>query len=49
MKKDISMMPVTDKREEQAYEKDSIRKPPPGYNEEEKSYTNMNVDKECRM
>ncbi|XP_040184290.1 sodium-coupled monocarboxylate transporter 2 isoform X3 [Rana temporaria] len=49
LKKDISMTSLTDQPEEQAYDKDSIRKPPPGYNEEEKSYTNTSVDKECRM
>lgn len=49
LKKDISMTSMTDQPEEQAYDNDSIRKPPPGYNEEEKSYTNMSADKECRM
>ncbi|XP_077316964.1 sodium-coupled monocarboxylate transporter 2 isoform X1 [Lithobates pipiens] len=49
LKKDISMASMTDQPEEQAYDNDSIQKPPAGYNEEEKSYTNMSVDKECRM
>lgn len=49
LKKDISMTSMTDQPEEQTYDNDSIRKPPPGYNEEEKSYTNMSADKECRM
>ncbi|KAM9301938.1 sodium-coupled monocarboxylate transporter 2-like [Gastrophryne carolinensis] len=42
--KDIKMAPV-----ENAYENDLCQKPPPGYNEDEKSYTNTDEDKECRM
>nr|DBA17397.1 TPA: hypothetical protein GDO54_002851 [Pyxicephalus adspersus] len=49
LKKDITMNPMTDKPEEHKYENDSCRKPPPGYNEEEKSYTNLSADKESRM
>ncbi|KAM5138678.1 sodium-coupled monocarboxylate transporter 2 [Mantella aurantiaca] len=49
LKKDITMMPVTRTPEEPQFENDSMRKPPPGYDEEEKSYTNTGMDKECQM
>ncbi|XP_068117124.1 sodium-coupled monocarboxylate transporter 2 [Hyperolius riggenbachi] len=46
LKKDINLTAIT-KSEENPYENDM--KLPPGYNEEEKSYINPDMDKECRM
>ncbi|XP_053305142.1 sodium-coupled monocarboxylate transporter 2 isoform X2 [Spea bombifrons] len=47
--KDINMTPVTEVPTENGYDRDSTRKPPPGYNEAEKSYTNVNVEKVSQM
>uniref|UniRef100_A0A8C5MJV7 Sodium-coupled monocarboxylate transporter 1 n=1 Tax=Leptobrachium leishanense TaxID=445787 RepID=A0A8C5MJV7_9ANUR len=47
LQKDIDMEPV--KSIENTYESDSVKKPPPGYDPEEKSYTNIDVDKSSYM
>ncbi|KAM3919273.1 sodium-coupled monocarboxylate transporter 2 [Leptodactylus fuscus] len=47
LEKDIKMTPVQEK--ENSYDNSSLQKPPPGYNADEKSYTNTDLDKECRM
>ncbi|XP_056382672.1 sodium-coupled monocarboxylate transporter 2 [Hyla sarda] len=49
LKKDVKLTPAQEKTIENSYTNDSTNKPPPGYNAEEKSYTNTDVDKECKL
>ncbi|XP_040266359.1 sodium-coupled monocarboxylate transporter 2 [Bufo bufo] len=49
LKKDIKMTPVQEKQIESSFDSDSLQKRPLGYNPEEKSYTNTDSEKECRM
>ncbi|XP_075043580.1 sodium-coupled monocarboxylate transporter 2 [Mixophyes fleayi] len=49
LKKDIKMTAETEKAMENPYANESYRNPPPGYNADENSYTNTNVEKECQM
>ncbi|KAM8940071.1 sodium-coupled monocarboxylate transporter 2 [Pelodytes ibericus] len=50
---DTKMVPViekpTEKTTENGYDSDSTTKPPPGYNDEEKSYTNTATEKVSKM
>ncbi|KAM4720801.1 sodium-coupled monocarboxylate transporter 2 [Rhinophrynus dorsalis] len=49
LEKDVKMEPVTEQPIYNGYDNSSIHKPPPGYNDTEKSYTNMGVDKVSYM
>ncbi|XP_071970471.1 sodium-coupled monocarboxylate transporter 2-like isoform X2 [Engystomops pustulosus] len=48
-KKDVKMTPIEEKGMENSYDQISLQKSQPGYNAEEKSYTNTDMEKECRM
>ncbi|CAJ0953484.1 unnamed protein product [Ranitomeya imitator] len=48
-KKDVMMIPVQEKQIENSYDNDYSSKPTVIYNAEEKSYTNPDLDKECKM
>ncbi|XP_053544880.1 sodium-coupled monocarboxylate transporter 2 isoform X2 [Bombina bombina] len=49
LQKDVAIIPVIEKQIENGFEKDQSLKPIPGYNSNEKSYTNKNDDKETHM
>ncbi|XP_063294360.1 sodium-coupled monocarboxylate transporter 2-like isoform X2 [Pelobates fuscus] len=49
LQKDVKMDAITDQPTENGFDNESSKKPPPGYNTEEKSYTNLDIDKESYM